>query len=399
MVIPTRDRLDTLRWSIQTCLTQNYENLTILVSDNSSVDGTENFIKSIADPRVKYINTRRRLGMSQNWEFALNHVSEGYVFFMGDDDGLLPGAVEKACQILSKHNVNALTWRKASYAWPNHIDFPSRNTLSVTLGNNLSIKESQKMFSRVSQFDSNLGYLSYEKLPCLYNSFVSIGSVNKTRSRSGVFFCSMNPDIYSAIALTHSVEKYLYSEEPLSINGASSHSNGTSTLKGNEDGATAKFLEEKNIPFHMDLSFSPSIPLMIAEAIFQVRDNVPGCEHYDVDINRLYIETNKFLAGLPESKQLEVRNSLEKLLKVRNIKESDLELNKQHQGLAWIIKRICKRFKYIPSFERKFNQDQVSNVYQASLVLDQIRNNEITRVFFLKAWLKNFCTIGYRSKK
>lgn len=38
--------------------------------------------------------------MSHNWEFAL-YVHEGWVTFMGDDDGLLPGAIGQVLLIAS----------------------------------------------------------------------------------------------------------------------------------------------------------------------------------------------------------------------------------------------------------------------------------------------------------
>jgi hypothetical protein len=50
-------------------------------------------VASFKDPRIRYVNTGKHLSMSHNWEFALSHVEKGYVTFVGDDDGLLPGAI------------------------------------------------------------------------------------------------------------------------------------------------------------------------------------------------------------------------------------------------------------------------------------------------------------------
>ena len=40
VVIPTRDRADTLLYAIKSALSQDYQDFTVLVSDNASVDST-----------------------------------------------------------------------------------------------------------------------------------------------------------------------------------------------------------------------------------------------------------------------------------------------------------------------------------------------------------------------
>ena len=88
VIIPTRERCDVLEKSLQTVTSQDYENLDIIVSDNFSSDGTEDLVRSIDDKRVRYLNTGQRISMSHNWEFALSHVSDGWVTMIGDNDGL-----------------------------------------------------------------------------------------------------------------------------------------------------------------------------------------------------------------------------------------------------------------------------------------------------------------------
>ena len=41
VIIPTRERAETLYYAIKTCVEQDYENLEIIVSDNASQDDTE----------------------------------------------------------------------------------------------------------------------------------------------------------------------------------------------------------------------------------------------------------------------------------------------------------------------------------------------------------------------
>src|SRR6186713_1491963 len=109
VVIPTRERADTLFHTLRTCVAQDYDNLTILVSDNVSADNTEEVVKSFKDKRIQYIKTAQRLSMSGNWDFALDHVSGGFVNFIGDDDGLIPNSFSVLNQILSEAPVDAVT--------------------------------------------------------------------------------------------------------------------------------------------------------------------------------------------------------------------------------------------------------------------------------------------------
>ncbi|OZA21859.1 MAG: hypothetical protein B7X93_13530 [Hydrogenophilales bacterium 17-61-9] len=79
IIIPTRERADVLSGSLKTALMQEYDNLEILVSDNFSSDHTRDVVASFNDPRIRYVNTGKRLSMSHNWEFALSHVDGGWL--------------------------------------------------------------------------------------------------------------------------------------------------------------------------------------------------------------------------------------------------------------------------------------------------------------------------------
>ena len=99
IVVPTRDRADTLEHTLRTCIAQDYDDLEILVSDNASTDNTRDVVASSSDRRIRYINTGRRLSMTSSFEFAYSHVKPGYVISIGDDDGFPEGAIRAAARI------------------------------------------------------------------------------------------------------------------------------------------------------------------------------------------------------------------------------------------------------------------------------------------------------------
>jgi glycosyltransferase involved in cell wall biosynthesis len=249
-IIPTRERCDTLEYSLRTLTQQTYENLQIIVSDNYSQDATRDVVRANADPRIRYINTGKRVSMSGNWEFALAHAAEGWVTFLGDDDGLLPGCFEKVNEIIDRTGVRAVKSTYGQYLWPGFTS-DSAGDLEVPLGKGFSQRLCRSALSLVLQ-----GANSYTTLPMVYNGgFVDLEAV-RAATFSDRFFLSCIPDVFSAIALSNTLDRYVYSHEPFSINGASRHSIGASQFSYGSapDSAVTKFRLESDIAFH------PSVP-------------------------------------------------------------------------------------------------------------------------------------------
>jgi glycosyltransferase involved in cell wall biosynthesis len=284
VVIPTRERCDTLVSTLQTCVDQDYDNCEIIVSDNFSQDETRAVVNAVRDPRVRYINTERRLSMSHNWEFALSHVRGDYVTYVGDDDGLLPGALSALAAIVRNTGAAAISWNFASYYWPNCIHTASRNLLLVPCKDQLQRRSGPQMLRQALEFKQG-----YEQLPYFYKGLISTDLVNRVRESSGgTFFHSMVPDMYSAIALSVFAEEYYYSFRPYSINGTSAASAGAAHFTPSLNASPAKeFLSESNIPFHSDLAFAPSLSIGIAESFFQVRDRIAEARQYSLNIDHM----------------------------------------------------------------------------------------------------------------
>jgi len=86
--IPTYDRIDGLKVSLECFCNQKYENLEIIVSDNCSpTDPTEmvqEFIKK--DDRIKYFRQKKNIGMTLNGHFVWNKASGEFFTLASDDD-------------------------------------------------------------------------------------------------------------------------------------------------------------------------------------------------------------------------------------------------------------------------------------------------------------------------
>ena len=71
-------------------------------------------------------------------------------------------------------------------------------------------------------------------LPVLYNGgFISMELIKEAKSsrEDGLFFRSLSPDVYSAMVFSLHTDEYVYSDEPLAVNGASIHSGGTAKFR------------------------------------------------------------------------------------------------------------------------------------------------------------------------
>ncbi|GAC1577333.1 MAG: hypothetical protein NVS3B5_09400 [Sphingomicrobium sp.] len=277
VIIPTRERSDVLGASLKTVTTQDYSNLDILVSDNCSTDQTRAVVQATRDPRIRYVNTGHRVGLSQNWEFALSHVSEGFVMVLGDDDGLVPGALDRIAAVISETGVKAVNSTFCTFLWPSS-ENEGAGRLLIPMRSGFEVRSGREWLRRVVN-----GRAWYSELPMLYaGGATHISLIQEIRRRKGTFFQSCQPDVFSSIALASITDRYVFSHEPFAIAGHSRHSNGASwgaSGRGasTEDKleATKKFFSEGNIPWHdaipmLDEGGIPvSIDILVYESYLQ----------------------------------------------------------------------------------------------------------------------------------
>lgn len=104
-LLPTYRRPGLLKSAMRSVLDQTYTNLTLLVCDNVSEDGTREVVMEFAkkDPRVRYFCQPQHVTMIENFEKAWSLVETPYYSFLCDDDFLMPWYYEEAIQALEKH--------------------------------------------------------------------------------------------------------------------------------------------------------------------------------------------------------------------------------------------------------------------------------------------------------
>lgn len=333
IVIPVKNSLETLKYTLQTCLRQSYPNFEILISDNCSQDGTEDYIKGIGDDRIRYIKTERPLSMTSNFEFAVSNVQEGFVGCIGADDGLMPGAIDYVDAIVRRFGVKAVACQYAHFFWPN-VPVPQHGRLILNAlnvhRNDVEIRRSSEWIKRTLAFKTELYVCD---LPSLYYGFVHRSVIDKT-VKDGVYFRSITPDAYSAFATAVSVDEYAFSFRPFSIAGISGKSNGLSQTQGGD--ISKAFVIENVHPIHKDFKFCVAIEIILGEAFCQLKDAFPeATKEYKLDFELML---KNVLANNVYRPNIEIQEALQDMAAMHKINLDLLKVNKLYK-----LKKLCKR--------------------------------------------------------
>ncbi len=122
IVIPARNSADSLRYTLQTCLDQQYNGTYEIVLSDNSVDGNTavyDLYCELNDTRIRYFKTPRNLPLSRSFEFAFLHARGSFIFSIGSDDAVLPWGLETIAMALKEiPKDEILMWDRGFYAWP-----------------------------------------------------------------------------------------------------------------------------------------------------------------------------------------------------------------------------------------------------------------------------------------
>ena len=276
VVVPTRARVATLPFTLATILDQRSRAFEVIVSDNCSQDGTREAVERIADERVTYLDTGRRLTMTDNWEYAVGHARGRYVLFVGDDDAILPGAIDRLEPSLERGTASILTWPLMFYRWP--IDgAPAsasfRASDSAAAAGTIDVR-------RRARFAMRMGSWRHYAVPTIYHSAFHHSLVQAIRDRTGRVFHTMTPDVFAGFAGAALAGEARSVGFAVTVSGASARSNSGRMMEAratSADDAWEEHLSEyRHHPVHASLY--PDVPVRvntIPTALLVARDLFP----------------------------------------------------------------------------------------------------------------------------
>jgi hypothetical protein len=228
IVVPTRNRENTLGATLRTCLAQDADDYEIVVSDNCSTPATRALVDDLADRRIKYVRTPEPLAMTDSLEFGLSHASGEYVIFVGSDDGLVIHALPLIDETLRQIQSQALRWESVLYHWPDtgEQEMAPPNRLLIPLNQRDGRYAVHTLNSRQMIRAAANAEVGYAKLLLVYCSAVHRSVFERLRRRTGRVFGARAPDAYASFALTYLTGMYHSLTAPLSIAGQSGRATG-----------------------------------------------------------------------------------------------------------------------------------------------------------------------------
>jgi glycosyltransferase involved in cell wall biosynthesis len=103
VVLPTFNRLDLLQQSIKSLEDQTIKNFNVLILDNSSFDGTSNYLRNFTSNsfRIELVFREQNIGYFENLLDGIKRVQTQYITFLSDDNVYLPNCLEKLLSAIS----------------------------------------------------------------------------------------------------------------------------------------------------------------------------------------------------------------------------------------------------------------------------------------------------------
>ena len=104
IVIPTYNRCYYLQQAIDSAVKQTYSNIEVIISDNCSIDDTQEIVESFLDSRIKYWQHPENIGMFANQIHGLKMAKGKYIASLHDDDMWESDFLAKLVPILEKND-------------------------------------------------------------------------------------------------------------------------------------------------------------------------------------------------------------------------------------------------------------------------------------------------------
>jgi glycosyltransferase involved in cell wall biosynthesis len=101
--IPTYNRPDYLRQSIESVLAQTFSDYELIISDNASGDPTTAVISSFKDRRIIHIRKEKNIGPIDNFNSCLAAAKGKYITIFHDDDHMLPDNLALKVEALDRN--------------------------------------------------------------------------------------------------------------------------------------------------------------------------------------------------------------------------------------------------------------------------------------------------------
>lgn len=245
ILIPTMNGGKYLTHAINSVLQNPNNNFELVVSINHSSDDTEESLKKIDDTRIRFIRPKEKLSMAAHYEWCIENARGEWITILGDDDGIMPNFFSYCDYLINKWgDVKVFSFKRAYFFWPD-----SKDVFGETILHYVANLEEKIRSCKFDLFLVLAGLREHYDLPQLYtNNLVKKSLIDNIKKKShGKFYHEVTPDVYSGVAISLSIYRYLKVGKPLFWTGSSPKSMGVAIAKGNKE-------IDENSSEHFDLA-------------------------------------------------------------------------------------------------------------------------------------------------
>jgi glycosyltransferase involved in cell wall biosynthesis len=296
IVVPTRERPALLRACLASCVAQRSSDVEIIVADNASGPETRAVCESFHDERIRWLRCPEPLSMNDNWSRALDSAQGEWVMFIGDDDALMPYAIEELARLVGRYDVEAIRWQSAVYTWP-CLTIPSQ-------ADRLQFIRCRE--TRIRDWDEAVGAMLTQgapSVPMIYYGLIHRSLIDRAR-RTGPVFEGLCPDYFSGVLFAFLAARFLDTNVPMTIAGLSGRSNGVANMRVEDGRRSAVAREFAELNRRAGMQCHPDLPpyyvnhrsLAALDPLFRARDRCfPGDPRFMLTPARI---TALYLAAL-----------------------------------------------------------------------------------------------------
>jgi glycosyltransferase involved in cell wall biosynthesis len=349
VLIPTRNRLEFLKYAVASVLQQEEKDFEIIIFDNFSEEDIKDYAQSLDDPRIKYFRTDSFVSVTENWNNALDQSSGDWVVMLGDDDCLMKGYFSIVNRLLAQFpDPDFIYMAGFLFAYPNVLPQHPQG-LAQTIGNAGFVINQKKPYWLPREEAINLVKKTFN-FNCVFAFNMQFALIKRSflekLMKDDKFFHSPYPDYYAMTILMLFGERILACPYPLVAVGISPKSFGyyyfnNIEIKGLE------FLNNEN---------EKSVSLKLKEVIF------PGTDMNNswlLSLGKIKSNFNEcpFPINYKRYRSIQIIACLRKFL--RDPEEFEMHGEKFWKRLTFSEKCIYKLpwylLKYFPSiFRRKY---------------------------------------------
>ena len=103
VLMPTYNVASYVEEAIESVLKQTFRDFELLVIDDCSTDETVSVVQGIDDPRIRIVQNEKNVGLAENLNRGLSHITTEYAARMDGDDIAEPFWLEREVAVLDSH--------------------------------------------------------------------------------------------------------------------------------------------------------------------------------------------------------------------------------------------------------------------------------------------------------